>query len=127
MSPVTRVDAHGLVFGQKYLENLSVQVSNFSDTPRDRLAIDFQINDQTVEKREVNVNARETKVVEFTGFNLTEGANRCVVEVGSGDFAADNKFYFTIRREAPAKALIVESAARGPERQLLPPERAELE
>ena len=110
---VTRVDAHGLVFGQKYLENLSVQVSNFSDTPRERLAIDFQINDQTVEKREVSLNARETKVVEFTGFNLTEGANRCVVEVGSSDFVADNKFYFTIRREAPAKALIVESASRG--------------
>ena len=34
---VTRVDAHGLVFGQKYLENLAVQVSNFSDTPRDHL------------------------------------------------------------------------------------------
>jgi hypothetical protein len=110
---VTRVDAHGLVFGQKYLENLSVQVGNFGDTPRDRLAIDFQINDQTVEKREVSLNASETKVVEFTGFNLTEGANRCVVEVGSGDFPADNKFYFTIRRDAPAKALIVESASRG--------------
>ena len=110
---VTNVDAHGMVFGQKYTENLSVQVSNFSDTPRDRLAVDFQINDQTVEKREVSLNARETKVVEFTGFNLTEGANRCVIEIQSGDFAPDNKFYFTIRREAPARALIVESAARG--------------
>lgn len=110
---VTRVDARGLVFGQKYLENLSVQVSNFSDTPRDRVGADFQINDQTVEKREVSLNARETKVVEFTGFNLTEGANRCVVEIAGGDFPADNKFYFTIRREAPAKGLIVESASRG--------------
>jgi hypothetical protein len=110
---VTAVEAHGMVFGQKYLENLSVQFSNFSDTPRDRLAVDFQINDQTVEKREVSLNARETKVVEFTGFNVTEGANRCIVEVATGDFAPDNKFYFTIRREAPAKALIIESAARG--------------
>ena len=110
---VTRVDAHGAVFGQKYLENLSVQISNFSDAPRDRLAVDFQINDQTVEKREIGLNARETKVVEFTGFNLTEGANRCVIEIGASDFAPDNKFYFTIRREAPAKALIIESAARG--------------
>ena len=110
---VTRVDAHGRVFGQKYLESLSVQVGNFSDTPRDRLGLDFQINDQTVEKREISLNARETKVVEFTGFNLTEGANRCVVEVRAGDFAHDNKFYFTIRREAPARALIVESASRG--------------
>jgi len=110
---VSSVDAHGVVFGQKYLENLSVQISNYSDTPRDRLAVDLQINDQTVEKHEVSLNSRETKVVEFTGFNLTEGANRCVIEVASNDFTPDNKFYFTIRREAPAKALIVESAARG--------------
>jgi uncharacterized membrane protein len=110
---VTSVEAHGMVFGQKYLENLSVQFSNFSDTPRDRLAVDFQINDQTVEKREVSLNARETKVVEFTGFNVTEGANRCVIEIATSDFAPDNKFYFTIRREVPAKALIIESAARG--------------
>ena len=110
---VTRIDAHGAVFGQKYLENLTGQISNFSDTPRDRLAVDFQINDQTVEKREISLNARETKVVEFTGFNLTEGANRCVIEIAANDFAPDNKFYFTIRREAPAKALIIESAARG--------------
>jgi uncharacterized membrane protein len=110
---VSSVDAHGVVFGQKYLENLSVQLSNFSDMPRDRLAVDFQINDQTVEKREVSLNARETKVIEFTGFNLSDGANRCVVEVATADFPADNKFYFTIRRAVPAKALIVESAARG--------------
>jgi uncharacterized membrane protein len=110
---VTSVEAHGAVFGQKYLESLSVQISNFSDTPRDRLAVDFQINDQTVEKREVSLNTRETKPVEFTGFNLTEGSNRCVIEVGATDFAPDNRFYFTIRREAPAKALIIESAARG--------------
>jgi hypothetical protein len=69
---VTNVDAHGVVFGQKYLQNLAVQVSNFSDTPRDPLAIDFQINDQTVEKREISLNARDVKMVEFTGFNLAE-------------------------------------------------------
>jgi hypothetical protein len=110
---VTNVDAHGLVFGQKYLENLSVQVSNFSDQPRDRLAIDFQINDQTVEKREISLNAREVKVVDFTAFNLSEGANRCAIEIATGDFAPDNKFSFAIRREVPAKALIIESASRG--------------
>jgi len=110
---VTNVDAHGLVFGQKYLENLSVQVSNFSDLPRDRLAVDFQINDQTVEKREISLNARDVKVIEFTGFNLAEGANRCAIEIAAGDFAPDNKFYFTVRREVPARALIIESASRG--------------
>jgi len=110
---VTKVDAHGLVFGQKYLENLAVQVSNYSDSPRDHLAVAFQINDQTVEKREISLNARDVKIVEFTGFNLADGANRCAIEIAAGDFAPDNKFYFTIRRAAPAKALIIESATRG--------------
>lgn len=110
---VTNVDARGVVFGQKYLQNLSVQVNNFSDTPRDRLAINFQINDQTVDKREISLNPRDVKVVEFTGFNLAEGANRCAIELNANDFAPDNKFYFTIRRELPARALIIESASRG--------------
>ncbi len=110
---ITNVEARGVVFGQKYLDNLVVHVSNFSDTPRDHIQVDFQINDQTVEKRDISLNSRDSRVVEFTGFNLNEGANRCTVDVVSGDFAPDNRFYFTLRRETPAKALIVESASRG--------------
>ncbi|HJP92944.1 MAG TPA: glutamine amidotransferase, partial [Pyrinomonadaceae bacterium] len=88
-------------------------ISNFSDTPRDHVQVDFQINDQTVEKRDISLNGRESRVVEFTGFNLNQGANRCVVDIVSDDFAPDNRFYFTLRRQTPAKALIVESASRG--------------
>ena len=110
---VTNVEAHGTVFGQKYLDNLAVHLSNFSDSPKDHLQVDFQINDQTVEKRELSLNSRETKVVEFTGFNLNDGANRCTIEINSGDFPLDNRFYFTLRREVQAKGLIVESSTRG--------------
>jgi hypothetical protein len=115
---ITDVEARGVVFGQKYLDNLAVHLSNFSDTPRDHVQVDFQINDQTVEKRDVSLNSRDSRVVEFTGFNLNEGANRCTIdisngEISTGDFAPDNRFYFTLRRETPAKALIVESASRG--------------
>jgi hypothetical protein len=110
---VTNVEARSVVFGQKYADNLAVHVSNFSDTPRDQLQVDFQINEQTVEKRDISLNSRDAKVLEFTGFNLNEGANRCTIEITSGDFAPDNRFYFTLRREVPAKALIVESASRG--------------
>jgi hypothetical protein len=110
---VTNVEARGTVFGQKYLDKLAVHVSNFSDTPKDRLQVDFQINDQTVEKREVSLNSRDSKVIEFTGFNLNDGANRCVIEINSVDFKEDNHFYFTLRREVPAKALIIESGTRG--------------
>jgi hypothetical protein len=110
---VTNVEARGTVFGQKYLDKLAVHVSNFSDTPKDRLQVDFQINDQTVEKREVSLNSRDSKVIEFTGFNLNDGANRCVIEITPGDFKEDNRFYFTLRREVPAKALIIENGTRG--------------
>jgi hypothetical protein len=110
---ITNVEARGVVFGQKYLDNLVVHVSNFSDTPKDRVQVDFQINDQTVEKRDLSLNSRDSRVVEFNGFNLNEGANRCTIDVVSGDFAPDNRFYFTLRRETPAKALIVEGASRG--------------
>ena len=110
---VTNVEARGVVFGQKYLDNLVVHVSNFSDTPRDQIQLDFQINEQTVEKRSISLNSRGSRVVEFTGFNLNDGINRCTIEIVTNDFVQDNRFYFTLRRETPAKALIVESASRG--------------
>jgi von Willebrand factor type A domain/Aerotolerance regulator N-terminal len=109
---VIKVESQAAIFGQKYVENVAVQLNNFSDVPKDHVTIDFQINDQTVEKREVSLASRDSRVVEFTGFNLGEGANRCVIDIGTADFAHDNRFYFTIRREAQAKALIVESASR---------------
>lgn len=110
---VTSVEAHGVIFGQKYTDNVAVRLNNFSDTPRDHLIVDFQINDQTVEKRELTLGARDAKLVEFTGFNLAEGANRGTIEIAANDFAPDNRFYFTLRREVPAKALIIEGASRG--------------
>ena len=110
---ITNVEARGVVFGQKYLDNLAVHISNFSDTPRDQIQVDFQINDQTVEKRAISLNSRDSRVVEFTGFNLNDGANRCTIEISDNDFTPDNRFYFTLNRETPGKALIVESASRG--------------
>ena len=110
---VTNVEARSVVFGQKYLDNVVVHVSNFSDLPKDHVQVEFQINEQTVEKRDISLNSRDSRVVEFSNFNLNDGANRCTINLSSEDFAPDNRFYFTLRRETPAQALIVESAARG--------------
>jgi hypothetical protein len=110
---ITNVEARGVVFGQKYSDNLAIHISNFSDSPKDRLAIDFQINDQTVEKREVSLNSRDSKVIEFTGFNLNDGPNRCTISLNAGDFESDNHFYFTLERAVQHKALIIESSTRG--------------
>lgn len=110
---LTDVEARASVYGQKYTDKIAVHVSNFGDEARERLILDFQINDQTIEKREVSLAARDSKVIEFTGFNLAEGVNRCTVSISADDFAFDNQFYFTLRREVPAKALIVDRAVRG--------------
>ncbi|HKE55817.1 MAG TPA: BatA domain-containing protein, partial [Pyrinomonadaceae bacterium] len=101
---VTNLEARSVVFAQKYTDNLAVHVNNFSDTPKDRLQVSFQINDQTVDRRELSLGSRDSRVIEFTGFNLAEGANRCAIEIDAGDFAPDNHFFFTLRREVPAKA-----------------------
>src|SRR6185295_10301023 len=84
---VTNVEARAVVFGQKYIDHLSAHLNNYSDAPTGQIQVDFQINDQTVDKRSVNLNAREEKVLEFTGFNLNDGANRCVVRISTSDFA----------------------------------------
>lgn len=110
---VTNVEARGIVYGQKYLDNLAVHLANFSDSAVDHVAVAFQINDQTAEKRDVSLNGRDSKVIEFTNFNLNDGPNRCAIEISINDFAPDNRFYFTLKREVPAKALIVESSTRG--------------
>jgi uncharacterized membrane protein len=110
---VTNVEARGEVYGQKYTDRLAVHVANFSDEERGPFTLDFQIGDQTVEKRELKLAPREERVVEFTDFNLAEGVNRCAVRLRSEDFAPDNDFYFTLRREAQAKALIIDGSARG--------------
>ncbi|HEV2763972.1 MAG TPA: BatA domain-containing protein [Pyrinomonadaceae bacterium] len=110
---LTNVEARGAVFGQKYADRLAVHVGNFAEEARGPFTLDFQINDQTIEKREVTLQPREQKVVEFTDFNLAEGVNRCVVRLRADDFAPDNEFYFTLRRAAPSKALIIEGGGRG--------------
>jgi hypothetical protein len=110
---VTNVEANAVVYGPKYLDKLAVHISNFSDDPRDRLLVDFQINEQTVEKREISLAARESRVLEFTAFNLAEGSNRCLIAARAEDFSYDNNFYFALRSETPSKALILDGGARG--------------
>ena len=110
---VTNVEARGVVYGQKYADKVAVHVSNFGEEARERVGVDLQVNDQTVEKREISLAARDSRVIEFTGFNLGEGPNRCAVRLRADDFEHDNQFYFTLRGETPAKAVIVDSAARG--------------
>ncbi len=110
---VAEVNVRGAVYNQKYTDKLAARVANFSDEARKGVIVDFQINDQTTERREINLEVRDSALLEFTGFNLAEGVNRGVITVKDDDFAPDNSFYFTLHRRVPAKALIIESAVRG--------------
>ena len=110
---LTEIGAHPVIYQQKYDDKLVARVANFGDDDLSAVRIEFSINDHPVEKRELRLAARDTQSVEFTGFNLTEGINRCLVEVSDASFALDNRFYFTLRRAEQLKALIIETATRG--------------
>ena len=110
---ITDLNAQPVIYQQKYTDKLAARIVNFSDEARDSLQVEFQINDQAVEKRQVKIAARDSALVEFSDFNLNEGVNRAVIEISDTSFPFDNRFYFTLHRETQGQALIVESAARG--------------
>jgi hypothetical protein len=110
---VTEISAQPVIYQQKYADKLAARVANFSDEARDGVRIEFQINDHVVEKREIKLGAQDAQLVEFTDFNLSEGVNRCVIVASDDSFPLDNRFYFTLRRAAQAKALAIETASHG--------------
>lgn len=110
---LTEVNAQPVIYQQKYADKLAARVVNFSDAANDNVQVEFQLNDHTVEKRQVKIAARDSALVEFTDFNLNEGVNRGVIEISDNSFPVDNRFYFTLHREVQGQALIIESAARG--------------
>ena len=101
------------MFGQKYLDNLVVHVSNFSDTPRITFrSISRSTNRQS--RSATSVSTAATRAWWSLPVSILTKARIAARSISSaGDFAPDNHFYFTLRRETPAKALIVEGASRG--------------
>ncbi len=109
---VTDLNAQAVVYQPKYTDKLAARITNFSDEARESFSVEFQLNDHPIEKRQLKVPARESAVVEFTDFNLNEGVNRAVIVINDNNFDADDKFYFTLHREAQAQALVIEAAGR---------------
>jgi len=110
---VTDVNAQPLIYQPKYEDKLTVRVANFSDESQSNVRIEFLLNERMVEKRELKIATNDSATVEFTGFNLNEGVNRCEMRVEGDNFPFDNKFYFTLRRMEQLKALLIETASRG--------------
>ncbi len=110
---ITDVGLQPMIYQAKYTDKLTARIANFSDDEKTGVRVEFQLNDHTVEKREIKIAPREATTVEFSGFNLNEGVNRGVILVEGDNFTFDNRFNFTLRRAEQMKALVIETATRG--------------
>ena len=110
---VLDVKAEPVVYQQKYAGKLIARVANFGAESVSNATVDFKLNDLTVERRQLKLDANEQGVVEFSGFNVPEGANRASVEITGDIFTLDDKSFFTIHREDQSKVLVIDTATRG--------------
>ena len=110
---VLDVKADPVVYAQKYSGKVITRVGNLSPESIDDGAIELKLNDLTVERRPLKLDAGASQTLEFTGFNVPEGSNRATIEVTGDSFPLDNKYFFTIRRENQTRLLVIETAARG--------------
>jgi hypothetical protein len=110
---ITDAGLQPMIYQAKYTDKLTARIANFSDEEKTGVRVEFQLNDHTIEKREIKIAARDSTTVEFTGFNLNEGVNRGVILIEGDNFPFDNRFNFTLRRAEQMKALVIETATRG--------------
>lgn len=110
---IVDVSALSAIYQPKYTDKLSARIVNHSDEERRGVQVEFQLNDRTVEKREMRIPAGEAATVEFTGFNLIDGTNRGQIIIKGDEFTLDNSFFIRFRRDAQLKALIIDTATRG--------------
>lgn len=110
---VTDVKADPVVYAQKYSGKVVARVGNFSTEPVDDGTIELKLNDLSVERRPLRLDPGASQSIEFTGFNVPDGANRATIEVTGDGFPLDNKFFFTIRRDNQTRVLVIDTPARG--------------
>jgi uncharacterized membrane protein len=110
---VSEVKADPVVYAQKYGGKVSARLNNFGLDEVGDAVVDLKLNELAVERRQSALDSAGSRAVEFTGFNVPEGANRATVEITGDEFPLDNKFYFMIRREDQTKVLAIETPSRG--------------
>ena len=110
---VSDVKADPVIYAQKYASKVTARINNFGAEAMPGATVEFKLNDLTVERRQLSLEAGASQAVEFTGFNVPEGSNGATVQVSGDGFPLDNKFFFTINRENQTKVLVLETAARG--------------
>ena len=109
---VTGVESDAIIYAQKYAGKVVARISSFGMDDADT-TVEFKLNELPVERRPLKLGAGGTQNVEFTGFNVPEGSNRATVEVSGDNFALDNKYFFTIKRENQSRVLAIDTATRG--------------
>ena len=102
---MSEVKAEPVVYAQKYAGKIAARVSNFGAEEVSEAALEFKLNDLTVERRQIKLGPQSSQAIEFSGFNVPDGSNRATIEVAGDQFTLDNKFHFTIRRENQPKCL----------------------
>lgn len=110
---VSEIKSEPVVYRQKYNAKLTARVSNFSADSISDASVDFKLNDLTVERRPLKLDAHGSQTFEFTGFNVPDGFNSASIEITGDDFTIDNKYFFTIRREDQTRVLAIDTPSRG--------------
>lgn len=109
---ISEVTGVGTIHQPKYTDRLTARISNYGAELVSAAKVEFRLNDRPIEKREVSIPAGESRTLEFTDFNLTEGLNQATILIDGDRFNPDNRFEFSLQRRSKSKALIIESATR---------------
>ena len=110
---ILEVKAEPVVYQQKYAGKLVARIANFGAAAVDTVTVDLKLNDLTVERRQLKLGGGDQGVIDFSGFNVPEGANRGSIEISGDAFTLDDKAYFAMRREDQSKVLVIDTAIRG--------------
>jgi hypothetical protein len=112
---VMEVRSEPTVYSQKYTGKVAARIARFGGAQEGdaEAIVELKMNDLVIERRQITLGPNLSQTVEFSGFNVPEGSNRAVVEVSGDSFPLDNRFHFTVRRDAQIKVLAIETASRG--------------
>jgi hypothetical protein len=109
---IATVKSDPVIYAQKYSGKLSAQIANYSLEAAE-IPVELRLNDLAVERRQIPVNAQSSETIEFSGFNVPAGSNRATLDITGDEFALDNRYNFSIRREDQQRVLVVETPSRG--------------
>jgi len=104
------VNVDATVFSRTYEGQLLARVNNHALASSATVTVSLDINDRTVESREVSIAAESSELVEFTGFELDLGYSQGRVRIEDEDaLMDDNEFVFSILRRDRLPLLVIDA------------------